>query len=183
MILGKLVRLRAVEREDLTKTTEMLNKHAVAIPLGGLYFGISLREEEAWYENYLKDRYQLSSLVIEDLKTGEHLGHIGFNSISWKNRKATVGLFIDEKYWGQGYGADTLMTFCHFGFAQLNFQRIQLLVFANNARGIHLYEKCGFQVEVVKKAAAYVDGIYVDQLLMGVLVEEFLPIYEEYLAR
>lgn len=182
MIQGILVRLRPVEREDLKKTTAMLNKPAVAINLGGLYFGISLKEEEAWYENHLKEQYQLSSLVIEDLKTGEHLGHIGFNQISWKNRKATVGLFIDENYWGQGFGTDALMTFCHFGFTQLNFQRIQLLVFATNVRGISLYEKCGFQVEVVQKTAVYVDGIYVDQLLMGVLVEEFLPIYEGYMV-
>lgn len=178
MIQGKLVRLRAVEKEDLVKTTEMFNKLSVSIPLGAL--GISLKEEEKWYENYLKEDYQLSSLVIENLETGEHMGHIGFNMISWKNRKATVGLFLDEKYWGQGFGTDALMTICYFGFNQLNFQRIQLFVFANNTRGIKLYEKCGFQVEVIQKSASYVDGIYVDDLLMGLLAEEFLPIYEDY---
>lgn len=181
MILGKKVRLRAVEREDLQKTTSYLNDPGVSMPIGAHYFAISLREEEKWYENYQKNSYQLTSLIIENLETGEHMGHIGFADISWKNRKATVGLFLGQQYWNKGYGTDALMAICNFGFKQLNFQRIQLFVYAFNKRGIRAYEKCGFQVEVIQKQASYVDGRYVDDILMGILAEEFEPIYAQYM--
>ncbi len=182
MIQGKKVKLRAVEQKDLPQVTAALNDPGISMPLGGHYFAISLRCEEKWYDNYLANEYQLSSLVIENLQTGEYMGNIGFNDISWKNRKATVGLFLNRRYWSQGYGTDALMALCHFGFTQLNLQRIQLFVYETNKRGIRSYEKCGFQVEVVQKSASYVDGEYVDDLIMGVLVEEFMPIYENYVG-
>jgi RimJ/RimL family protein N-acetyltransferase len=181
MIQGKLVRLRAVEPEDLPKTVKILNDPEVSIPLGALYLGIALEEEEQWYVNYLKGENHLSSLVIENLETGEHMGHIGFNSIHLKNRKATTGLFLAKEYWGKGYGTDAMMALCHFGFMQMNLQKIQLYVFAPHKRGIRSYEKCGFQTEVVMREHAYVDGRFVDDLIMGVLMEEFMPIYENYM--
>ncbi len=33
----------------------------------------------------------------------------------------------------------------------------------------------------MQKEGSYVDGEYVDDILMGVLVEDFLPIYEKYI--
>lgn len=182
MIQGKLVKLRAVEREDLRKITTLMNEPEIAIPLGAHYFGINLREEENWYEGYLNSQYQISSFSIEDLQTGEHIGNAGFGSISWKNRKGTVGIFLDKKYWNGGYGTDVMMTLCHYGFTHLNLQRIQLFVYATNKRGIRCYEKCGFQMEVVQRENSYVNGEYLDDLIMGLLVEEFLPIYEKYMG-
>lgn len=183
MIQGKLVRLRAVEPEDLPKTVAILNDPDVSIPLGALYLGIALEQEETWYGNYLQSKDYLSSLVIENLETGEHMGHIGLNTINYKNRKATIGLFLGKEYWGKGYGRDAMMALCHFGFMQLNLQKIQLYVFALNKRGIRMYEKCGFQTEVILREHAYVDGRFVDARIMGVLIEEFMPIYEQYMVR
>lgn len=181
MIQGKLVKLRAVEPEDVLKTTAMLNDPRVSLTLGGFYFGISLQAEQNWYANYLKKENTLVSLVIENMNTGEHMGHCGFSEISWKNRKGTLGLFLGHEYWGKGYGTDALMALCHFGFTQLNMQRIQLYVYSLNSAAIRVYEKCGFQTEVIMKEHVYLDGEYVDDYLMGVLVEEFLPIYEKYI--
>lgn len=183
MIYGKLVKLRAVEPEDLPKAVEGLNDLEVSVPMGAHYFGTSLLGEQHWYEQiYLKQEHQLVSMVIEDLATGERVGHCGYNKLDWKNRKATVGIFVRKEHWGKGFGKDTLMTLCHFAFAQLNMQKVQLFVFATNEQGIRVYEKCGFQKEVHMQQAAFQDGQYVDDYLMGVLVEEFIPIYEKYMG-
>lgn len=182
MIQGKYVRLRAVEPEDLPKIVEMFNNPEVSIPLGAAYLGMALEQEEQWYANYLKGEDQLGSLAITDRLTGEHLGQIGFNQISYKNRTAVIGLFLAPVYWGKGYGTDAMMALCHFGFTQLNLQKIQLNVFAPNRRGIRAYEKCGFQIEAVMRQHSYVDGRFADDLIMGVLVEEFMPIYGRYIG-
>lgn len=182
MIRGKLVNLRPVEKEDIPKTTRIINNFDVAIPLGSPIIGMSLKEEEDWYNNfYLSDDSGLSSLVIQSLETGEHIGHIGLKDINWKDRKTEIGLFIDQKQWGKGYGTDAMMAMCHFSFSQLNFQRIELGVFAINKQGIACYEKCGFEIEVIEKEASYVRGEYVDDITMGLLKEEFMPIYQEYM--
>ena len=183
MILGKYIKLRAVEPADLPRAVAALNDPEISIPLGAHYFGISIAEEERWYENvYLADKNLLSSFVIENRTTGESLGHCGFNKIDWKNRKAVVGLFLHKEFWGKGFGKDVMMTLCNFACAQLNMQKVQLYVFANNTRGIRTYEKCGFQKEVCMRKAVFLDGQWVDDYLMGVLVEEFTPIYEKYMG-
>lgn len=48
-------------------------------------------------------------------------------------------------------------------------ERIHLEVYARNQRGIHLYEKFGFETEGHKRRAYYQGGEYIDMLLMGLL--------------
>jgi putative acetyltransferase len=48
--------------------------------------------------------------------------------------------------------------------------RLELQVFANNARAIALYERMGFQVEGRRRMAVMVDGVAIDVLMMATLV-------------
>ncbi|HEY0150529.1 MAG TPA: GNAT family protein [Longimicrobium sp.] len=48
-------------------------------------------------------------------------------------------------------------------------ERVELEVFASNARAIALYEKLGFVAEGVKRRARKLDGEYDDELLMALL--------------
>ncbi len=49
---------------------------------------------------------------------------------------------------------------------------IYLHVYARNTRGIHVYEKFGFQVEGRRRAAIYQDGEYLDDLVMGLWLDD-----------
>lgn len=46
-------------------------------------------------------------------------------------------------------------------------ERIELEVFASNARAIRLYERLGFVTEGVKRGARKLDGVYEDNVLMA----------------
>ena len=45
--------------------------------------------------------------------------------------------------------------------------RVELTVFVDNQRAIHLYEKLGFQKEGIKKMAAIRSGKYIDEISMA----------------
>ena len=53
-------------------------------------------------------------------------------------------------------------------------ERIELEVFASNARAIALYERLGFAREGVKRRARKLDGAYDDELFMALLLEQGL---------
>ncbi|MEN6401563.1 MAG: GNAT family protein, partial [Armatimonadia bacterium] len=79
----------------------------------------------------------------------------------------------DKEYWNGGYGTDAMLTLCGFGFNQCNLHRIQLDVFAENARAIRCYEKVGFVHEGRRREAIFRHGRYQDLIVMGLLAEEY----------
>lgn len=50
-------------------------------------------------------------------------------------------------------------------------ERIELEVFASNARAIRLYERLGFVREGVRRRARKLDGEYTDDVLMAYMAE------------
>ncbi|HID86791.1 MAG TPA: N-acetyltransferase [Anaerolineae bacterium] len=171
MIEGEKVKLRAIEREDIPRFVRWLNDREL---LGYLtrYMPLSKAEEERWFERQLED--ESGRIFAIETREGVHIGNIGLHEIDWKNGHAELGIFIGEKeYWGQGYGTDAILTLLDFAFNEMNLHRVYLRVLAFNHRAIRCYEKCGFALEGTEREAVFRDGRYHDQLLMGILREEF----------
>lgn len=87
---------------------------------------------------------------------------------------AVEGIFIgDKKYWGKGYGTDAMRVLVKFIFEQMNIHKVKLNVYSFNERAIKSYEKCGFKVEGVLRQEIFRDGRYYDEIIMGLLKEEY----------
>jgi RimJ/RimL family protein N-acetyltransferase len=170
VIYGERVVLRAIEREDLPNYVQWLNDPRV-LEYFGRVVPLSLTQEEQWYEGMLQDS-SVRNFAVE--YEGRHIGGAGFSHIDPRNRTAEVGLFIGiPELWDQGLGRDILRTLVHFGFEQMNLNRIYLRLFAGNERGIHLYEEVGFEHEGRWRQAEYRRGRYHDLLWMGILRKEW----------
>jgi len=195
MIIGERIRFRGVERGDIPKFVDWLNdpevRHGILI-----HNPISQADEENWFEGMLKrppDEHVFGIEVhLEDegtglpsVKAGEStqaasvekwrlIGTYAFNDIDWHNRSAEFGIMIGEKsYWNRGYGTEAVRLLARHGFNTLNLNRIFLHVFGNNPRAIHAYEKAGFIHEGRERQAQYMNGKYIDVLVMSLLKEEF----------
>ena len=174
MILGKKVRLRPIERDDLPRFVEWFSDPEVRRHLL-IYLPFSLAQEERWFENLL-GRLERQTDVILAIETadGAHIGNVGLHSIDWKNRAAELGILIGDKaYWSQGYGTDAIRTLLNLAFGEMNLHRVFLRVDDDNARGIRCYEKAGFQREGVSRDASFHAGAYHDQYVMSILETEF----------
>ena len=170
-IHGKRIRLRAIERSDIPVFVRWFNDPEVRGYLQ-MYMPMSMADEELWFEAQLKDRDR-HIFGIETLE-GKLIGNIGIEDIDWKNRRATLGIVIGEMdCWGQGYGTEAITTFLRFVFAEMNLHRVSLAVYEYNQRAIRCYEKCGFTLEGRKREAHFHDGKYHDELIMGILRDEF----------
>ena len=107
MIVGKKVRLRPIEREDLPRCGEWFGDPEVRLYLG-MTLPFSLAQEERWFEALL-ERLEKREAVVLTMETsdGAHIGNINLFDINWQDRHAELGIAIGEKaYWGQGYGTD-----------------------------------------------------------------------------
>ena len=175
MIEGSKVRLRAVERQDLAQFVEWLNNPEVRENLA-LYTPLSMTAEEEWYGLMMKNPVEEHPLAIEVKGNNRWklVGNTSFIHYDTHNRNAEIGIFIgDEKYWGKGYGAMAVRLMLRYGFNNLNLNRIYLQVFETNPRAIKCYEKVGFVLEGKARQSRFLNGKYIDVLLMSVLKEEW----------
>jgi RimJ/RimL family protein N-acetyltransferase len=61
-----------------------------------------------------------------------------------------------------------------YAFTEMNLQRITLGVFEYNPRAIRSYEKAGFKVEGILRQYLHREGRYWDEIMMGILREEWM---------
>jgi RimJ/RimL family protein N-acetyltransferase len=174
VIIGKKVRLRPIERDDLPVYVEWFSDPEVRRYLG-LYLPFSLAQEERWFEQHLEqvEKQKVVMLAIET-DEGAHIGNVSLMDINWKERHAELGIVIGDKaYWDQGYGSDAIQTMLRLAFEEMNLHRVFLRVHDDHARGIRCYEKVGFQKEGALRESVFREGAYHDMLLMSILESEF----------
>jgi diamine N-acetyltransferase len=178
MITGNRVRLRAMEKNDLPFYVRWFNDPEVISHLK-IFQPLSLGQEEQWYANVLTKSVEEQPLCIEVLKKSNwiFIGNLCFLAINQHDRSAELGIAIGEKqYWGQGYGTEALNLLVDHGFNTLNLNRIYLQVYETNPRAVRSYEKASFSTEGRLRQARYLNGRYVDVILMSILKDEWIKV-------
>jgi RimJ/RimL family protein N-acetyltransferase len=175
MISGRDIRLRAVERSDLSCFQQWLNDPEVTEGLS-TFLPLSMADEEQWFDRLARLDPEEKPLAIE-LKENDSwrlIGSSGFFNLEWTNRCAEFGLFIGDKtVWNKGYGTQTVQLLLKHGFESLNLHRIYLRVYSTNPRARRSYEKVGFKLEGTLREAVYRHGTYADIHVMSVLRSEW----------
>ena len=168
------VYLRPAERSDLPTFVRWL-ADAETKRFLALRAPFSLAMEEKWFDTLVeqqgRDRYHFVICLIDD---GRPIGSADLREVNLENGSAAFGIAIGEnELWGRGYGTEALQVLCDFGFGQLRLERIELDVYADNARAQRSYEKAGFQVEGVLRHGHFADGAFMDVIRMSLLRSEW----------
>ena len=172
MLRGKRVVLRATEKDDLKRLHELhANVDLVLLGDGG-WRPESLAAWEKDFDKHLEEEDKSDFVIVVD---GVVIGEIGLHR--HMNRRAGVahlgvGIY-DPEYVGKGYGRDAVTTLLDWSFRILNLRRVALETLATNERAMRAYRACGFVEEGRLREHEYVDGGYVDIVVMGVLRSEW----------
>jgi putative acetyltransferase len=82
-----------------------------------------------------------------------------------------LGISVRKDWCDRGVGTALLRAAIDHARAGGVVKRIELAVFAQNARAIHVYEKLGFRHEGRRRNAVLKNGRYLDDLIMALLLE------------
>ena len=110
--------------------------------------------------------------AICELGSSDLVGQCGFHDVH-PGVKADVGILLQREHLGRGLGTDAMNALVDYGFGELGFARIGLLVSPDNERAIRSYEKCGFTREGVLRWSRRRRGSFMDDLVMSVLRAEW----------
>jgi RimJ/RimL family protein N-acetyltransferase len=175
-IAGDRVVLRAWERDDVrarwesdqtVDATEMKLRDWHEAPR-------SLQQREAEFDAQIAEPDAATVPLIIEVD-GRAVGDINLFQIDTRSANAALGLSIwraEDR--GKGFGTDAIVALLRWAFGQMNLHRVELSVDPRNTSAIHIYEKVGFVAEGRRREAHFVDGCYVDDMMMGLLREEFL---------
>jgi ribosomal protein S18 acetylase RimI-like enzyme len=93
----------------------------------------------------------------------------GGGSLKADQHMTALGIYVAKDWRDRGIG-NALMARCvEWAHASPVVERVELEVYAHNARAIHLYEKFGFEREGCKRRLYYQNGAPIDMLIMALL--------------
>jgi putative acetyltransferase len=154
--------IRAMEPGDLPDLTEAWNQpNAYAGTLQLPYTSLEARQQRHAASPPSATRLVA---VIE----GKAIGMIFLSR--FENRRSHVGslgMAVHDAYAGRGAGTALLAAVVSLADDWLNLKRLELGVYADNARAIALYERFGFEREGLQRAYAWRNGAYADSISMA----------------
>ncbi|WP_240687174.1 GNAT family N-acetyltransferase [Amycolatopsis suaedae] len=103
---------------------------------------------------------------------GGYVGEVVLQDLDVPNQSMSFRIALSSRQLGRGYGTEATRLVLDFGFDVVGLHRIALEVFAFNPRAAHVYRKCGFRQEGVRRHALYWDGEWVDAIDMSVLATD-----------
>ena len=180
MIQGKRIYLRALELEDYKTSINWRKDDDIWGMVGGPKYNVSSEVEKKWVENtiFSKDKIVLAICLCEGDK---YIGNIILSDIDWINRSASTSTMIGDKAeWEKGYATEAKMIFLNFVFEERGLNRINSSILDTNRASLKVQEKCGYKLEGTKRQAVYKGGQYIDLHILGLLREEFEPIFKAY---
>ena len=119
------------------------------------------------------DREDVARFSVVELESGELAGEALLWGIDLHNRTAHVGLSLRPAFRGRGLGTDAVRVLCRYGFAILGLHRLQVDTLADNGAMIAVAARAGFSAEGTLRGAGWVDGEFVDEVVLGQLVSEW----------
>ena len=175
MIISDKTVIRPIEKNELPLIKKWYNDdeimHWGSGSRPGLEYSLDFLED-IWYEEICSDS---NTRMMIETKEGKAIGIIGFSDKNSQERRCKLIILIGEReYWNKGYGSDAIKSFLEYLFNRWNLNRVELDTWDGNERAIKCYQKCGFQIEGRFRKARFVNGKYHDEILMGILKEDFL---------
>ncbi|QRK09154.1 GNAT family N-acetyltransferase [Archangium violaceum] len=174
-LLGPRLYFRPLEREDAPRLASFVNNPDVRRNLL-THRPMNVGQEVAFVDTMAASQRDILFAIA--LRDGDRMiGTTGLHELDFRSRRAVFGLLIGEpSEWNKGYATEATRMMVDYAFGTLNLNRVELEVLEHNVGAIRAYEKVGFNREGLLRQHHYVDGAYVNTLVMGILRSEWQPL-------
>ena len=137
----------------------------------GPWYPVTLGETTIFAVTEPSDKF--ARFTVADPGTDEVLGHAALWGVDRHNGAAHVGMSLLEGSRGKGLGTEVVDLLCAYGFETLGLHRLALETLADNAAMVTVAVRAGFRHEGTLRETAWLEGAYRDEVLYGLLVEEW----------
>jgi RimJ/RimL family protein N-acetyltransferase len=174
MLSGEMIGLRAIGDADIEVfEAELMNDAETRMRSDARPFRpVAPGSAQSPYRTR-DDRPDAVSFAAAELATGELVGEAILWGIDLHNRHAHLGLTLRSAFRGKGMGTDIVRVLCRYGFAVRGLHRLQVDTLADNHAMIGAATRAGFVLEGNQRQAAWVNGSFADEVILGQLAPEW----------
>lgn len=177
MLEGRAVGLREQRREDVEAMFALdADAEHVSLASARPFAPVSLAARQAEFDKRQAEadpaRASFTIQRLDDV-AGTAIGDTGLWRIDTHNRTAHVGISLLPSARGRGLGRDAIEVVCRYGFEIRGLERLSLETLEINAPMQATAVACGFVEEGRLRRAAWFLGRRVDEVLYGLLAEEW----------
>lgn len=131
-------------------------------------------EQTKQFIQFMIDKYDQGNYAwAVTLKDSDaFIGTIDYVMLNESERIGEIGYALSHLYWGKGYMSEAAKAILHFGFTELQLERIQARCFAENVGSERVMQKAGMVYEGTMRKAKLCKGTYYDLKIYSILREE-----------
>lgn len=165
-LLGKNIKLRALEKEDLNFLYQIENNESFW-QVSNTQTPFSKYMLKLYLENAHLDIYQAKQLrlIIEENSTNLQVGMIDLFDFNPKHKRAGIGILIHPDFQEKGYAFEALSLLINYTFTHLDLHQLYANITDDNNKSISLFEKNNFVKTGIKKDWIFTNNNYKNEIL------------------
>jgi len=171
-ILGKNLKLRAIEKSDLKLIQTWRNDERLRRYFRE-YRDFSITQLENWYNNMIIDN-RFEFFIIEN-KENKPVGVAGITYIDWVNRHADVHFYIGEdfKWIDDKHSYEAFNIILDYGFNTLNLNKLWAEIYEIDKLKLEFFQNKGFKIDANLRDHYYYKGKYYTSHILSLLKKEY----------
>ncbi len=172
--------LREWNKKDVNDLAEGLNNLKISKWLAFVPYPYTKKDAEEWIDSCFKsakkrknrDSYEFAIELKSEKKV---IGGISLIKINKFQGTAGGGMWLNQKYHGQGYGSEAFAEKLKFAFNKLKLRRLDNGFFKDNESSFQMQKHFGYKIEGMRRKGfiCKADGKIKDEYITGLLKEEW----------
>ncbi len=176
MITGKIVGLRAMEREDLTLLRDWRNITSFRRNFRE-HRELNMANQNAWFDRTVASPNDYF-FIIQRMEDNLPIGAGGLLYVNWIIRSADFSFYIGMNNLyidNDGLAKESVTLLLDYAFKNLNLNKVWMELYEFDTKKIEFFTKVfGFKVDGKLRKNCFEDGVYHDSFIISILKEEYL---------
>lgn len=142
---GRLVKLRELSIDDAIDISRLMT-YNISKLLWEIPYPYTLENALSFIDSSHKEFRSLNAvnfaiLYKRNVESSSLVGIIGLKNINIENRKANLGYWIGESFWGNGIASESVELVINYAFSVLKLEEVYAYVYSQNKPSIRVLEK------------------------------------------
>ena len=174
MITSLDISLRAPEMSDLDQIQRWENESSLW-HLSNTHLPFSRFSIEQYILNEQEDIFSkkqarfIIALLDENKGEKDVIGAIDLFDFDPKNRRAGIGILIDQNYREKGYASKALNLLVEYSFDILNLHQLYCSILSSNSSSLNLFKRQQFSIIGVKKEWVLLSNAWQDEYFLQLI--------------